>query len=57
MDPDALLERLRVLVDAVLDGDTPAEQFHADAEALAADFEGLDLWLSKGGFLPEAWKR
>ena len=54
MDPNAALATIRRLIDlyakdAVLDQD--------DASALVEAVEGLDGWLSKGGFLPEAWSR
>ena len=54
MDPNAALATIRRLIDlyakdAVLDQD--------DASALVESVEGLDGWLSKGGFLPEAWSR
>jgi hypothetical protein len=33
------------------------EDIHTAADDLAEAFEALDGWLSKGGFLPDAWKR
>jgi hypothetical protein len=44
MDPNAALAIVRAALD-----DMPEEA----AEA----FRGLDEWLSRGGFLPEAWER
>lgn len=51
MDPNANLEEQRRIVSTIIrDGS-------GDAERLADLVEALDEWLSKGGFLPEAWKR
>jgi hypothetical protein len=65
MDINAALERMRELSDQASKlADIP------DADLTAADililsqmadmlavFEAIDGWLSKGGFLPDAWKR
>lgn len=68
MDPEAALKEIRDLVEAIReridehDGDdvdtmdpddlvTIAE----DANALVDRFEGLDAWMSRGGFLPASW--
>ncbi len=51
MDPNETLKELRELIDLVLRGDDTSV-FEA-----ATKFEDLDEWISKGGFLPEAWNR
>ena len=51
MDPNAALEALRQLVKQVYSG------ARTDPWLFAEHFENLDEWLSKGGFLPEAWKK
>ena len=53
MDPDAALEELRDLKTSVLDDVNGAD--NADARRLAELIDGLDHWLSTGGFLPGAW--
>ena len=56
MDPNEALKNARALAAAILkDGETWDSATRA--EELANAFEALDEWLSKGGFLPEAWKR
>lgn len=48
MDPDKCLADIRYLV----------EQLPADdgaASALAERVQALDEWISRGGFLPDAW--
>ena len=52
MDPNATLETIRRLTKAILDGDGNAEEL---AEELAEACEALDGWLTRGGFLPDAW--
>lgn len=47
MDPDEALRRMRDL--CTIDG--------VDPEKIVAQFQELDEWLTKGGFLPEAWAR
>jgi hypothetical protein len=54
MDPNASLAMLRGLIERYQRGD---KMTRADVEALVDHAEALDCWLSKGGFLPEAWKR
>lgn len=54
MDPDTALAELRTLALDVLspvDGESSDE-----AIELAEKFQGLDEWLSRGGFLPAAWR-
>lgn len=59
MDPNTALTRIRELIteaDALY-----ASLCHEDSEVheilytLTEAVEGLDRWLSRGGFLPEAW--
>ena len=47
MDPDETLRRLRELVRA---------NNYDDYENILEHFDALDEWLSKGGFLPRAWR-
>jgi len=55
VDPDAALANMRELV----------EQVHNDGwvdpgsieEQMAEQFQALDDWLSKSGFLPAEWQR
>jgi hypothetical protein len=47
MDPNATLAAIREL----LASDTP------DVIELAELMEALDMWLSRGGFLPTDWER
>lgn len=58
MDPNEALERLRR---AVAELKTEAQWRHEAAlgdvvTEMVEKFEALDEWLSKGGFLPTAWK-
>lgn len=50
MDPNVALAQIRELVEAL-----QQEPDDSLAEALVDLVEGLDDWLSKGGFLPEPW--
>lgn len=52
MDPDANLTELRRLVSGVLQD--PA--YEPVAVRTAELFEALDRWISRGGFLPAAWR-
>lgn len=53
VDPNAALENAREAIRRI--------QTEKDTDAYVADlvdaFEALDGWLSRGGFLPEEWKR
>lgn len=52
MDPDAALARMRELIAR------ERESFvETDATELSELIDGLDQWLSKGGFLPAAWRK
>jgi hypothetical protein len=51
MDPNEALRRIRELV-------TPgAERTDPDGAELSELVQGLDEWLSRGGFLPQAWAK
>jgi hypothetical protein len=51
MDPDKALQTLRAYVAGVSEGDQPE---HLE---MCEQFQALDEWLSKGGFLPGPWQR
>lgn len=51
MDPNATLATLRTLTADALNGK------EVDAAWLAENFDALDQWIGKGGFLPDAWQR
>jgi hypothetical protein len=54
MDPNEALEQLRQL------SAQPSELLLDDGVSirrLIELFDGLDVWLSSGGFLPAAWER
>jgi hypothetical protein len=52
MDPDAALARIRVLAKEILRVPPDTE---GEAIELAETIDGLDGWLSRGGFLPTDW--
>ena len=54
MDPNATLQQIRSLVTIYFNGGKWPEP---DATDLAQAIRDLDEWLSKGGFLPDAWAR
>jgi hypothetical protein len=57
MDPNATLAAIRELVKQI--DNTDRGSANIDLVDLALDLieliDGLDQWLSKGGFLPSAW--
>ena len=54
MDPNVALRYVRQYLDMIRDANTMSDR--AAGAMLIADHLGdLDEWLSKGGFLPEAW--
>jgi hypothetical protein len=58
MDPNEALSNLRAAaerVNASLDAEQPVDE--DDARELADAAQALDGWLSRGGFLPDGWKR
>lgn len=54
MDPNAALKEIRELIEAI-DREDDYEKLQTLAVELATVVEGLDGWLSQGGFLPAAW--
>lgn len=63
MDPNATLAEIRILIKRVDNAkDYPTVAERNEQRALAGTYlvdaiEGLDGWLSRGGFLPDAWQR
>jgi hypothetical protein len=58
MDPDAnLAEMRRIIARARERTDYDAVNDAIDLDRLADLAEALDEWLSRGGFLPEAWSK
>jgi hypothetical protein len=55
MDPNANLEELRRKLN-VLRGPLSTKDRNRLLEAFTEEFEALDEWITKGGFLPEAWR-
>lgn len=53
MDPDANLAEIRRLVARMTDG----PMFEHDAARLVVLVAALDEWLTRGGFLPQAWRQ
>lgn len=54
MDPEQALSELRELAKATL-ADDSADDLPEKATQLAELFDGLDQWLSRGGFMPKEW--
>ena len=54
MDPNQTLTEIRALAAHVA---MTEEWDRDDAKELATLVQALDEWLSRGGFLPEAWER
>ena len=59
MDVNKTLAELRMRAFVVMEqADSPHGVIEADdAERLADLITAMDLWLSNGGFLPDAWQR
>ena len=63
MDPDEALAEIRDALAVYYGGQSVSEHLagvdrqEEAARVLAERFEALDGWLSKGGFLPWAWRR
>lgn len=55
MDPNATLESLRNLVQAVNDPNADTGDQAEAATEMASLFESLDNWLKSGGFPPVEW--
>jgi len=56
MDPNANLAEQRRIVARMLDEESEHIDT-GDAVRLAELAQALDEWISKGGFLPDAWRR
>jgi hypothetical protein len=56
MDPNAALENARKLAAKTTHGSWDTEKLANLGEELAETFQGLDEWLSRGGFKPDAWQ-
>lgn len=56
MDPNTALKQLRFLV-ARAHAASLRTDISVIADEMADVFNGLDNWLSTGGFLPDAWRR
>jgi hypothetical protein len=56
MDPNVNLREQRMIIADMLAEDSD-EIDTGDALRLAELAQALDEWISKGGFLPDAWKR
>lgn len=56
MDPDEALKNAREAAALILDSSGSSVDDAVQGHALAEAFDALDGWLSKGGFLPDAWK-
>ena len=56
MDPNKALEDVRDIIARIEDTDDVLPTFEL-AEQLAEIVGGLDEWLSRGGFLPDDWRR
>lgn len=52
MNPNAALARIRHLAAAV----TRSDATLSDVDELGCAVRDLDDWLTRGGFLPEAWR-
>ena len=57
MDADEALKRIREKVVAVLISRDNETLLNDEAGELAELVEGLDTWITKGGFLPAEWQR
>jgi hypothetical protein len=55
MDPNAALEDLVEMADAILDNED--EGTSSQLVELAEAIKALDLWMSVGGVLPTRWER
>jgi hypothetical protein len=60
LDPNKTLSDIRAVVRRIHqaeDNDASAEDIARDAGELATLVQALDEWLTRGGFLPDAWRR
>lgn len=56
VDPNEALQQMREAIESVWAAESSV-QAAAAAESLAEYAGALDLWLSRGGFLPTAWSK
>jgi len=57
MDPNETLRRMQEMAERVVRAaDVGSDVDEDDACDLADAVQALDGWLSKGGFLPDAWR-
>jgi hypothetical protein len=56
MDPDVALKQIRHTCNEIDKCENPDEAAQL-AETLATLVQGLDHWISKGGYLPKEWRR
>jgi hypothetical protein len=63
VDPEACLEACRRLAAQLIRRADEGRQHHESTyedtlgEELAENFNNLDEWIQKGGFLPSSWRR
>lgn len=58
MDPNEALKMLRNMVTYHIDGETTDwTEAVCALQEISETFDGLDKWISNGGFLPENWKK
>ena len=57
MDPNEALRRIREIVEKTYDKEMSSASVEEMFNDLVDHFEALDDWLTKGGFLPNAWIR
>jgi hypothetical protein len=59
MDPDVALQEIRTAMGDWLDAEDDALDVNSIAagDRLVSNFQALDDWLSKGGFLPAGWEK
>ena len=55
MDPDETLKKLRALVEEIREDERDGLDITDHEQSVLDLFDGLDQWLTKGGFLPAAW--
>lgn len=57
MDIDQCLKMLRAMGEKFDNPSFTGEERAEMADEFAAQFDALDRWLSRGGFLPDVWNR
>lgn len=55
MDPTAAVREIREIVTGW--ENCPGRATEREVDRLVDLWQGLDQWMSKGGFLPEQWRR